>query len=245
MSHFIKYWDNITWGVHLPTIIIVSGMAYSILAKKLTVPAACAGAVIAFIIFKAAGLTGIAMMTAFFLMASIASSFGIQRKKRFLDPQEQKNGRTLSQVLANAGVSALVGLVIIVYPQLAGLMLPVLAAAFASATADTLSSELGVLYGSRFFNVITMKPDECGSNGVVSLEGTLIGLTGSCTIALLHAFTYGFGLSFLWIVLAGTVGNLVDSVFGALFERRGLMGNDAVNFFSTLSAGLVALLFTL
>lgn len=244
MGHFNPFWDNIPSGVRLPITIIVIGMAYSILAKKLTMPAACAGGIIAIIIFKAAGLTGIAMMTAFFLMASIASSFGKQRKQRFLNPQEQKGGRTLSQVIANAGVSGLTALLIICYPHLTGLLLPVIAAAFASATADTLSSELGMLYGSRFFNVITWKPDECGRDGVLSLEGTLIGFTGSCVIALLHAFAYGFGLSFLWIVLAGTVGNLVDSVLGALLERRGQIGNDAVNFFSTLAAGLLALLLT-
>lgn len=228
--------------ITLLLIIIICGMAYSILAKKLTVPAACTGVVIAITIFMAAGLTGVAMMTAFFLMGSLATSWKQDRKNKFSDNHGNKTGRKASQVLANAGVSALAGLSILVFPQLTNLFLLVMAAAFASATADTLSSELGILYGTKCINVKTLKTDECGRDGVISMEGSVIGFIGSCLIALVHAIGYGFHLSFFWIVLAGTFGNLTDSFLGAYFERRGLIGNDAVNFLSTLSAGIIALL---
>ena len=46
------------------------------------------------------------------------------------------------------------------------------------------------------------------------------------------------------IVLAGTVGNLVDSIIGATWERRGVIKNDAVNFLNTLAASLAALCFS-
>jgi uncharacterized membrane protein len=47
----------------------------------------------------------------------------------------------------------------------------------------------------------------------------------------------------VWIIAAGTAGNLSDSVMGALLERRGVIGNNAVNFLNTLIAALVMLLF--
>ncbi|WP_316807773.1 DUF92 domain-containing protein [Pedobacter agri] len=226
----------------LVPIIIIGGMAYSIVAKKLTVPAACIGGLLAITIFMAAGLTGVAMMTAFFLLGSLATSWKQELKNKFVDTPENKTGRKVSQVLANAGVSALAGLLILFYPRQTDLLLLAMAAAFASATADTLSSELGMVYGTRFFNIKTFRADECGRDGVISLEGSVIGFIGSCLIALVHAIGYGFHLSFFWIVLAGTFGNLLDSILGAVFERKGLIGNNAVNFLSTLSAGLIALL---
>jgi uncharacterized protein (TIGR00297 family) len=228
-------------GIFLP-VIITTGIAYGILAKKLTVLAAFTGGILAYLIFIAAGYAGVAMMTTFFILGSAATSWQRHKKQTFVVEEETKKGRNALQVLANAGVPAIAGIVIICYPQLVDLMWLAMAAAFASATADTLSSELGMVYGRRFINVITFRPDRCGMDGVISLEGTLIGITGSCIIAMVYALGFGWNISFFFIVLAGTLGNLADSVLGALFERKGMIGNNMVNFLNTLIAALVVLL---
>ncbi len=217
-------------------VIIISGMAYSILAKKLTVAAAFTGAVIAITIFIAAGYPGLAMMTTFFILGSAATSWQRHKKQSLIKFEETGNGRNMLQVLANAGAAGIVGIIVINYPQHSALLLPVMAAAFASATADTLSSELGMVYGRRFFNIISFKADACGRDGVVSLEGTVIGILGSAVIAVIYALGWGWGISFLLIVISGTIGNITDSVLGALLERKGIIGNDAVNFVNTLVA---------
>jgi uncharacterized protein (TIGR00297 family) len=222
-------------GILLP-IIIISGMVYSILARKLTVTAAFTGGILAVIIFSAASYTGFAMMTTFFILGSFATSWQKHKKQAFALREETGKGRNALQVLANAGAAAVAGILILFYPRLDYLMLPAMAAAFASATADTLSSELGMVYGRRFFNVISFRPDNCGMDGVISLEGTLIGIGGSGIIAGIYALGWGWDISFLFIVLAGTVGNLTDSVLGAVLERRGMIGNDVVNFLNTLAA---------
>jgi len=41
--------------------------------------------------------------------------------------------------------------------------------------------------------------------------------------------------------VAGTLGSFADSYLGALLERRGWIGNDAVNFLSTTIAALIAI----
>jgi uncharacterized membrane protein len=43
------------------------------------------------------------------------------------------------------------------------------------------------------------------------------------------------------IAAVGTVGMLTDSLLGALLERRGLLGNNAVNLLGTLFAAGLAL----
>lgn len=227
-------------GILMP-IIIVSGMAYSILARKLTVSAAFTGALLGIIIFSAAGYTGLAMMTTFFILGSAATSWQKHQKMVFDGGEGTEKGRSMLQVLANAGTAGLAGLVVILCPRLAHLLLPAVAAAFASATADTLSSELGMVYGRKFFNIISFKPDTCGQDGVISLEGTLIGILGSCIIAGIYALGWGWGISVLFIVFSGTIGNMTDSVLGALLERKGLIGNNAVNFLNTLLAAGVML----
>lgn len=228
-------------GIFLP-IIIISGIAYSILAKKLTVLAAFTGGILACLIFIAAGYTGVAMMTTFFILGSVATSWQRHKKQAFTFIDEIKKGRNALQVLANAGVPAIAAMVAICYPQLGHCVLPAMAAAFASATADTLSSELGMVYGRRFFNIITFKADRCGMDGVISLEGTFIGVAGSGIIAVIYALGSGWNINFFFIILAGTLGNLTDSILGALLERKGIVGNNMVNFLNTLTAALAMLL---
>ncbi|WP_293307611.1 DUF92 domain-containing protein, partial [Pedobacter sp. UBA5917] len=119
-------------GIFMP-IIILSGMAYSILAKKLTVMAAFTGAILAFLIFAAAGYSGLTMMTVFFILGSAATSWQKHKKQAFTSDRETGKGRNAFQVLANAGAAAITGAIMIGYPALRGLMLPAMAAAFASA----------------------------------------------------------------------------------------------------------------
>lgn len=225
----------------LLTLILAAGMAYSIRARKLTVIAALTGAAVAILVFAGAGFTGIAMMTTFFILGSAATS--VQSKiKRDLNAAE-KGGRSAAQVLANAGTAALCGILILIFPVHAYILRLMMAASFASATADTLSSELGMVYGKRFFNIITLKPDTRGLDGVISTEGTLIGIAGSVIITAVYTIGLGWTADLIWIVVAGTLGNLADSVLGAVLERKGLINNNTVNLLNTLIAALFMLLF--
>jgi uncharacterized membrane protein len=61
-------------------------------------------------------------------------------------------------------------------------------------------------------------------------------------IAIIYSISYGLDERFIWIAVAGTIGNLSDSVLGATLERKGIIPNDVVNFFNTLVAALFLLL---
>lgn len=229
-------------GYTLLILIIITGIIYSVAARKLTFAAALTGGVVASSVFIGAGFTGIAMMTTFFILGSAATSFQQNKKQAFTIAEERKSGRTTGQVLANAGVGGIAGLLVLLYPQLTHLLALMMAASFASATADTLSSELGTVYGKRFYNIISLKPDQRGLDGVISMEGILTGIAGSCVIAVIYAIGFGWDLNLIWIVVAGTIGNLSDSVMGSLLERKLYIGNNTVNFLNTLIAALVMLL---
>ena len=77
---------------------------------------------------------------------------------------------------------------------------------------------------------------------MVSLEGTLLGLLGSIVIAVLFACGFGWNLGPLWIIAAGTVGNLADSLLGATLQRRHYLSNNGVNLINTILTALTALL---
>lgn len=227
---------------HLPfLLLLLCGLLYSIGKKKLTVPAALTGAVCGLLIYLGCGYTGFILMTTFFLLGTIATRVGRNQKAQ-IEIRAEEERRNSLQVLANAGMASLLAILALLDTPHAEAYTLMLAAAFASATADTLSSELGMIYGKNAFHCITLKRESRGLDGVISIEGTLAGLAGAAFIALIYGLNHGFHSSFLFIILSAAVGNYSDSVLGATLERKKLLGNDAVNFLSTFIAAGCCLL---
>ena len=226
-------------------LILSAGVIASIRLKKLTVSAAVTGGVLGWLVFAGGGYTGLGMLAAFFVLGTVATGWG-HRRKSGLPANAKGKGtipqstRTAGQVLANGGVAALAGLGIILFPAYRIPLELAMAGSLASATADTLSSELGIIYGRRHYNILTWKPDVRGKDGVVSIEGTLIGIAGSVVIALLYTIKHPALRDIGIIILSGTIGNMTDSILGAALERKGYIGNDMVNFLNTLAAGVLA-----
>jgi len=223
-------------------VILAGTMIGSVAAKKLTVAAAITGGALGLLIYAGAGFTGITLVAAFFLLGTLATGW----KKGYKESTglSERNGsrRNAGQVMANAGVAAICGLLCYFFQQYVFVFRLMMAASLSSAMADTLSSELGNVYGKRFYNILTLQKDTRGLNGVVSLEGTAIGVVGSVVIALVYALGFGFSRNTFFIILiAGLAGNLSDSVLGASLERKAYLNNDAVNFFNTAIAALTAL----
>jgi len=226
-------------------IVLGGGMFFSVKTGKLTELGALTGGLLGIAIFIGAGFTGLILLGTFFILGTAASAWQVNYKTGLGLAEENKGRRTASQAIANAGISGLLGILSWLYPEKGELFCLMLAGGFAAATADTLSSELGNIYGRKYYNILTLKPDKRGLNGIVSIEGTLIGVLGSTLIA----FIYGMGIAWGWevagIIIAGIIGNLTDSVLGATLERQRYLSNDAVNFLNTLVGALVAGLFYL
>lgn len=222
--------------------LLAAGVA-SAWSKKLTPAAALTGVLAGGAIYAGGGYPGLLFLALFFVLGTAATSWKKGKKLTLKGNAAHESTRTPGQVIANAGVAAIAGILALLLPGHDELFLLLMAAGFSSATADTLSSELGMVYGRRFYNILTLRPDRRGLDGVISLEGTLIGVIGSAVIATAFVLSTRWNPSdLLLIILAGTAGNLADSVLGALLERKGLLTNNMVNFLNTLAAALLAAL---
>lgn len=224
----------------LVVVVLGAGMVYGARAGKLTLAGVWVGGLLGLLIFLGSGFGGLSLLALFFGLGSAASAWKGADKRRLGLAEANEGRRTAGQVLANAGVAGVLGVVAWRFPGQAPLARLLLAGSFAAATADTLASELGNVYGRRYYNVLTGRPDVRGENGVVSAEGTLLGLAGSALVAGAYCAAFGWGPAFGWLLVAGTAGNLADSVLGATLERRGYVGNNVVNFLTTLLGALTA-----
>ena len=198
------------------------------------------GCLTAFLIFLGGGFPAIILLGLFFLVGSLATVWNMQKKISSGLAQENKGRRSVSNVLGNGGVAAVLGLLAWRFPEHSVLLQYMIAASLASATSDTLSSEMGNVYGSRFYKIPGLGPGRRGEDGAASPEGTAFGLIGSAGIALAYGFTAGWNRAVAWIAIAGFLGNLTDSILGGSLQKGGYLNNHGVNFLSTLAAALFA-----
>lgn len=218
--------------------------------RAATFPAALAGGLFATALYMATpGLrTALWPLLALLVLTLAATRFGRARKEK-LEVAESRHGRTAAQVAANLGVAVLasvplgLGHSFSLPPILDSYLLRLaLVSALAEAAADTLSSELGEVLGGEPRLLTSLRRVPAGTDGAISVTGTLAGLTGAVVVAIAGAFAFALApAQAMIVVVAAFVGLFVDSFLGATLERRGLLNNDAVNFLSTLVSALLAL----
>ncbi|HXE90311.1 MAG TPA: DUF92 domain-containing protein [Terriglobales bacterium] len=207
--------------------------------RAVTNGGALAGSAAALLLFVGGGWALFAGLVALFVLTALGTRMGRARKEQ-LGTAESRAGRSAAQILANTGAAGLLA----AFSPGSENPVPLMAAAtaaLAEAAADTVSSEYGQAAPRPTFLVTTGEPVPPGTDGGVSLAGTVAGMlaaalvVATCVVAGAVPMTFAVPLA-----LAGSVGMLVDSTLGAIWERRGRLSNDTVNLFGTLSAALLA-----
>ncbi|MDE1175433.1 MAG: DUF92 domain-containing protein [Edaphobacter sp.] len=173
---------------------------------------------------------GLIALIVLFLLSFAATRFGRSRKEaRGL--AEGRRGRQASQIVANLGAAAL----------FAAAGSPVgCIAALAEAAADTNSSEIGQALGGPVRMITTWQTVPPGTDGGITIRGTMAGILAAIVVAALSTIGHTTWHQRIIICLAAWLGLFFDSLLGATVERKGWLGNDLVNFLSTVAAALIA-----
>jgi uncharacterized protein (TIGR00297 family) len=206
--------------------------------RGVTTAGAAVGGVVCFLLMLAASWGGFAVLCTVFMMTWVATRVGYRRKQQ-LGSAERRGGRNAGQVLANLGISAVAALFYIWLhdPRL----LLALSAALSEVAADTLSSEIGTVLGGTPRLLTTWGAVPAGTDGAITWLGTLVALFAALLVSLVGAITHVFPIRELLTCMAAAIfGALFDSLLGATLERKGVLGNNGVNFLSTASAATLA-----
>jgi len=220
---------------------VLAGAAYA--ARTVNLSGVFGGFFVGFAIYAFLDWRGFLLLLSFFVLGSACTKLGYKRKAAARLAQEEGGRRGARHAFANAGVATACAL----FAALTGhplLFRLAFAAAFATAAADTASSEIGQLLGRRTFLITTLRPVPRGTEGAVSLEGTLAGIAASVVVAALGA---AVGL-YPWIgvaaiAVAAFLGTTFESIVGAALEKRQLLDNEALNFLNTLVGALAVAAF--
>ena len=120
-------------------------------------------------------------------------------------------------------------------------------ASLSTKLADTFASEIGKAYGQTTFLITSFQKVPRGTEGAISLEGTLASILGGLVLSLYAYKVVGLIPSIQSVgvsTLAAFLATMVESLIGAtLQEREGMawMSNEVVNFINTLIGAGIAI----
>lgn len=199
------------------------------------------GVVLGTIIYLCLGPGGFLILFTFFSLGSWSSRYKYTWKASHGVAQENGGRRSSKHALAKGGV----GLVMAIMALLTNtpeIFKVAFVAAFATATFDTISSELGQIYGKRPILITTLRSVPAGTDGAISVEGTILGALSAAFIGAEAYFLQLINLQSITIViLASFVGTTVESILGATIERMKWISNEVVNFINISTGAGVSL----
>lgn len=241
------------WGIAIALNTVLAGVAV-VAPKKLLTPAGLFHAwVLGIIIWGTLGWRGYLVILFYFLVGSAVTRIGLAQKEAAGIAEKRSGARGPENVWGSALTGTLCALgayglatVAPTAPAIALLLLGYVAS-LSTKLSDTCASEVGKAYGRRTFLITTLRPVPPGTEGAVSLEGTLAGIAGSVAIALVG---WAVGLipagQVLTCAIAAFIATNLESLIGAtLQERYRWLTNELVNIINTSLGAIAAILIAL
>ena len=176
---------------------------------------------------------------------SLVTRIGFRDKQRRGLAEARGGQRGPANVWGSAATGAAVALLIGAGLQPEPVLLAGFCASFTAKLADTFGSEIGKRWGGQPRLITTLQPVPAGTEGAISLEGTLASAAGSVLMTLVL-----LGLQLLpnltiagVVMLIGLVATLAESLLGALAQDRvAWLSNELVNALQTTLAAVLAML---
>jgi uncharacterized protein (TIGR00297 family) len=198
---------------------------------------ALGGLLVGTIVYAGLGQPGFVVLALFVVGGSVLTRLGYRSKQRAGTAQEHGGRRGARNALANCAVAVVCA--ILARATGSGLFTVAFVASLGAAFADTSESEVGQLFGRAPRQITTLRKVPPGTDGAISLPGTLAGIAAACLTATL-ALTLGLlesPTTALLVATAAFLGTVADSLLG---ERWPRIGNEATNVICTLVAAVLA-----
>ncbi|HDR73112.1 MAG TPA: TIGR00297 family protein [Methanoculleus sp.] len=225
-------------------VIIAASLAYfSYRFKVADMSGLVSAAIVGIILIVFADVRWFLIMLTFLILGSACTRFHFERKIEMGVAQSHGGVRGYFNVFANGLVGVAAAVLYGVFQN--ELFLALFLGSVASAAADTVASEIGVV-GETPFLITTLERVPPGTNGGVTVVGEVAALGAATVVGTVALFLGVADIRLLFVcIAAGFVGTNVDSVVGATLENRGKIGNSGTNLVATLMGGLFAALFYL
>ncbi|BAQ64732.1 TIGR00297 family protein [Geminocystis sp. NIES-3709] len=215
--------------------------------KLLTVMGYLNAWVLGVIVWGSLQWQGYIIVMFYFLVGSGITKVGIKQKEAEGIAEKRSGQRGPENVWGSALIATICSLgYVFLSPPWQSFCLIGYVASFATKLSDTCASEIGKAYGKRTFLITNFKPVPRGTEGAVSLEGTLAGMMASIAIAVL-AWQINM-IDFVGVIIcliSAFIATNLESVIGATLQTKfNWLTNEIVNILNTLIGASIAVLFS-
>ncbi|WP_292471034.1 TIGR00297 family protein [Methanolobus sp.] len=183
------------------------------------------------------------LLLTFFILGGVFTKYKYRYKKSIGLAQSKGGVRSYENVFSNSTAALVLALCYGIYPQHAELIIFAYLGTVATATGDTLASEVGTTAHAQPIMITTLKPTHAGVDGAVTVLGEIAALLGSLVIGLLPVLFGKVDDAFLVVTVTtagGFIGTNIDSILGATLQKQGLLSNSGVNFVATFAGAIVS-----
>ena len=199
------------------------------------------------------GWRGWLAVAVYLVLGSLVTRIGFANKQHRGIAEARDGRRGPENVWGSAAVGAALALILAASPQDAILWRQVVligfSASFAAKLADTFGSEIGKRWGRMTVLITTLRPVAPGTDGAISLQGTMASAVGSVLMTLALWGLSSTQLPFIpnaiaagVVMVVGLLATLAESVLGAIVQHRvGWLSNELINALQTLLAAGLAM----
>ncbi|EPS73378.1 hypothetical protein M569_01380, partial [Genlisea aurea] len=224
-------------------------LGYPILASGLSFSGVAAALLLGTITWRAFGPPGFLLVAVYFIIGTAATKVKMAQKEAE-GVAEKKRGRRGPSSVIGSSAAAIVCSLLSIYTvggKAHHLWTLGFVANFCTKLSDTVSSEIGKAYGKTTYLVTTLKKVPRGTEGAISVEGTVAGLLSSVLLAFIGCCLLGqiSLIEGIACVVASQLANLGESFIGALLQdREGTqwLNNDVVNVINISMGSIFAIL---
>ena len=196
------------------------------------------------ILLGSLGWQGWLAVVLYLVLGSAVTKLGFRDKQRRGLAEARGGSRGPENGWGSAATGAALALLIGAGVEPRSVLLVGFAASFAAKLADTFGSEIGKRWGRTTVLITSFRRVPPGTEGAISLEGTLASAFGSLLMSVLMLALQlipSWPLTGL-VMLIGLVATLAESLFGALVQDRyDWMSNELVNALQTSLAAVLAI----
>ena len=221
-------------------LLIFLGQRFPFLTKKGWIHAGILGT----LLLGSVGWNAWGSVCIYLLLGTLVTKIGYKNKASRGIAEARGGQRGPENVWGSAATGCSLALLGCFWPDFLNLFMVGFASSFSAKLSDTFSSEIGKRFGKRTFLITTLKPVSPGTEGAISLEGSIAGFLGSFIMTMfMLKLSIISGLSAAFVVfLAGYLATFLESYIGAIVQNKiKWMTNELVNSIQTSIAAVLSI----
>ena len=190
------------------------------------------------------GWNGWISVCVYLLLGTLVTKIGYKNKASRGIAEARGGQRGPENVWGSAATGCSLALLSCLWPNFLNLFMVGFASSFSAKLSDTFSSEIGKRFGKRTYLITTFKPVLPGTEGAISIEGSMAGLLGSFIMTffmLKLSIISGMYAAFI-VFLSGYLATFLESYIGAVAQNKiDWMTNELVNSIQTSIAATISI----